>query len=350
MVNTENLLFVFPGARQQHLDRIEVVEKLGSHKVDVLFGFGQEYGISTAPKNFHEMKNSWSVCKKIKKIMPEIIFIAGWYHWLSITSIFTALYLRIPICIMSESTLHEQSSNIFKKFIKRLLMSSAKCFLVGGVAQNEQVRYYIKSPQIKIFHGYNSKKIDRYNKHSNEKLYNLFVGQLTKKKNVDVIIDAYHLLVLDGYKIRPLHIVGDGPLRKQLEDKVIDLKLDKSIIFEGSKFGDELIQKYNAAYVTIIPSLYEQWPFVSVESLASGTPVILSETVGCFELCKHAILSTGLTFNPTSARELCQTIKLIDMADYDKLSENCLITIKPYDAKHMFKESVEQIISMYSKS
>ena len=40
MVNTENLLFVFPGARQQHLDRIEVVEKLGSHKVDVLFGFG----------------------------------------------------------------------------------------------------------------------------------------------------------------------------------------------------------------------------------------------------------------------------------------------------------------------
>ncbi len=87
----------------------------------------------------------------------------------------------------------------------------------------------------------------------------LTVGRIAVEKN----LDAFLSLDLPGSKL----VVGDGPARRQLEERYPEA------IFLGGKQGEALAEIYAASDVFVFPSLTDTFGLVLLEALASGLPV-----------------------------------------------------------------------------
>lgn len=93
----------------------------------------------------------------------------------------------------------------------------------------------------------------------NEKPIVLYVGRVSKEKNLDVLCEMQ-----DTYSIE---IVGDGPYRKKLEEKYPRVK------FLGYQTGSELANSYARADVFCFPSKTDTFGIVMIEAMSLGTPV-----------------------------------------------------------------------------
>jgi len=93
----------------------------------------------------------------------------------------------------------------------------------------------------------------------------LYVGRLAAEKNLAMLIDAYRLL--KGPK--RLLLVGDGPLRAELERQAIP-----GVLFAGYRHGAELARFYASADIFAFPSLTETFGNVVLEAMASGLATV----------------------------------------------------------------------------
>ena len=101
----------------------------------------------------------------------------------------------------------------------------------------------------------------------------LFVGRLVPYKGVDVLLEA--LAGLDAMGM----IVGDGPLRGELDARARALGVSSRVTFLGSVPDDELAALYRACHVFVLPSVTRQEAFgvVQLEAMAAGKPVVSTD-------------------------------------------------------------------------
>jgi glycosyltransferase involved in cell wall biosynthesis len=109
----------------------------------------------------------------------------------------------------------------------------------------------------------------------------LFVGRLTAVKRPQDFIDACARLIGDAHRPE-VHgvVVGDGPLRPQLEARVRARR--RQFHFAGFRNQSELPAIYAAANALVLPSAGETWGLVVNEAMACGLPAIVSDGVGCW--------------------------------------------------------------------
>lgn len=122
-----------------------------------------------------------------------------------------------------------------------------------------------------------------------------YVGRLVAHKNVDVAIRSLALLRDEGIAVQ-LDIVGRGPEKGRLCRLVASAGLEKSVHFRGYLEGASKIQTYREMDCLVLPSRYEPWGLVVNEALASGTPVVVSDSVGArFDLVEGCgfVVKTG---------------------------------------------------------
>ena len=81
-----------------------------------------------------------------------------------------------------------------------------------------------------------------------------------------------------------LWLAGDGPLRSTLEATCRDLGIGSHVRFLGRVDNDTLWKYYAAADLFVLPSEVESWGTVMLESIACGTPVVTTDTVGGLEV------------------------------------------------------------------
>ncbi|MFZ0636612.1 MAG: glycosyltransferase family 4 protein [Candidatus Acidiferrales bacterium] len=105
------------------------------------------------------------------------------------------------------------------------------------------------------------------------------VGALLPVKGHHALIDAMSSLAPKFPDLK-LYIVGDGPLRGDLENSIRQRGLTDRIFLVGNKPNEELPLWYSAADVTCLASLREGMPNVVLESLACGTPVVATRVGG----------------------------------------------------------------------
>lgn len=102
------------------------------------------------------------------------------------------------------------------------------------------------------------------------------IGRFVDVKNHTFLIDIINSMVKKNSKVKAV-LVGDGILRKEIEDKVKSLKLDKHIYFIG--FRDDIDVILNNCDLFIFPSIYEGLGLVMLEAQACGLPCIVSEAI-----------------------------------------------------------------------
>jgi glycosyltransferase involved in cell wall biosynthesis len=105
----------------------------------------------------------------------------------------------------------------------------------------------------------------------------LYVGSLEPRKNLPLLLRAYHRLRHEGQTDWPLVLAGGkGWLYEEIFRTVQDLGLQESVRFPGFVLYDELPLWYNAAGLFVYPSLYEGFGLPALEAMACGTPVVVS--------------------------------------------------------------------------
>ena len=116
----------------------------------------------------------------------------------------------------------------------------------------------------------------------------LYVGRFTSEKGLDRLLSALPL-VHSRFEPKLILVGGDdaqAASTKRLKSRVRQLGLEDRILFAGRVPNAALPLYYSASSLMVLPSLYESFGLVALESLACGTPVV-STPVGALE---HVIL------------------------------------------------------------
>jgi glycosyltransferase involved in cell wall biosynthesis len=95
----------------------------------------------------------------------------------------------------------------------------------------------------------------------------LYVGRIAPEKNLALAIEAYRAMQKVTGSVKFV-IIGDGPLRANLQAKHPDL------IFCGVHTGEELAKRYASADIFLFPSETETFGNVTLEAMASGLAVV----------------------------------------------------------------------------
>lgn len=130
----------------------------------------------------------------------------------------------------------------------------------------------------------------------------LYVGRVSKEKDLDVIVNAWSKLRGNGAS---LAIVGDGPYLKELRTLLPDAA------FTGYLAGLELARAYASADIFVFPSTTDTFGNVILEALASGVPCVVSDQGGPKDLIAHG--RTGFITRALDARDFASHVaKLTD--------------------------------------
>lgn len=147
------------------------------------------------------------------------------------------------------------------------------------------------------------------------------VGRLTAAKAHHVLLNSLHQLVSEGRNVR-LRLVGDGPERASIEQRVDELGLRNHVILEGVKDQTEVRRLYERADCFALSSSSEGVPVALMEAMAMGIPSVATRITGVPELIRDGI--DGLLVTTSDADELTAALARLmdDPALRRRLSES----------------------------
>lgn len=132
-----------------------------------------------------------------------------------------------------------------------------------------------------------------------------FVGRLVYEKGIQTVIEAMPIILKKVPDVTFV-VAGTGPHLNQLRSLTRDLGLENKVKFTGYVDNDALSAFYKCADLTVVPSLYEPFGMVVLESMAMGTPTIVADTGGLSEIVIHE--ETGLKFKAGEPGSLAEAI------------------------------------------
>jgi len=108
----------------------------------------------------------------------------------------------------------------------------------------------------------------------------LSVRRLARRMGLSNLIDAMESVV-DHHPDALLLIAGKGPLREELEARIQSKTLGQHIRLLGFVPDEDLPYAYRAANLSIVPTVkHEGFGLITIESLAAGTPVLVTPVGG----------------------------------------------------------------------
>ena len=136
----------------------------------------------------------------------------------------------------------------------------------------------------------------------------LFVGRLSRAKNVDVLLRALAAFRADGGRA-DLSIVGQGPEQERLEDLSRLMSIQEHVTFRGGLPFAAVLEEYKRADVLVLVSETEGWPKVVVEGMAFGL-VCVASSQGILPWIMAE--GRGLLVSPGDVEQLVFTLHSID--------------------------------------
>jgi len=129
------------------------------------------------------------------------------------------------------------------------------------------------------------------------------VAVLSKQKGIPYLLQAAQRVIADRADARFL-IVGDGPLRAELERQRDELGLGGRVIFTGYRSDIPRVMAAFDAYVQ--SSLWEGLPIVLLEALSGGKPIVATTVGGNPEVVEDGV--NGLLVPPADAEALASAL------------------------------------------
>jgi len=165
---------------------------------------------------------------------------------------------------------------------------------------------------------------------SSEKKIVLYAGLLVPRKGIGKIIRI-------ADKLRKENVIfllaGDGPRRKEYEERVKELKLEKKVVFLG--WRTDMYKLYQASDVLLLPAEGEGLPGVVMEAMSYGVPCVASNIPCIPDLIENG--KSGFLCNKDNIDDFANQIRALgkNQAMRDKLGREALQKIKEFEWKRV---------------
>lgn len=162
------------------------------------------------------------------------------------------------------------------------------------------------------------------------------VGRLVYEKGADLLIETVPAVLREAPDTRFV-IAGKGPLLPRLERRVAELHIGSHVTLAGFLDDDDRDKLYVVADCCVFPSRYEPFGIVALESMAAGTPVIVTDVGGLGAVVQHE--KTGLT-------ALSENVDSLSLAIVRTLKDPVKATLRADDALQQVNECLSwQVIA-----
>jgi len=246
--------------------------------------------------------------------------------------------------------------------IKRLLYKTLDCFsekfvsyflVVSSVLEQTMIQAH-GIPREKVVRIYNGIEIDHYEPHDQEdgrrkvrrehsindsEILIGSLGRLVWQKGFEFFIQSIPLLIQDIRGTRFM-LVGEGPLRQELESQARSLGILDRIFFTGHR--NDIKDMMAAMDIIVIPSLLEGFPMITLEAMAMEKPIVTTAIDGITEQIRDG--REGLLTPPKSPPALAQAVKrLVDDPDYARsLGKNARVkVVQDFSIRKMITETIK---------
>ena len=159
--------------------------------------------------------------------------------------------------------------------------ASTRQELIDHGIKPEKVQLYQRGIDIQRFRPQNGNDFLARRYGLREACLLLYVGRVSREKNLDLLVDAYRAL-RERTDQAHLVVVGDGPYLADMHNALKELPCT----FTGILKGDDLVGAYASADVFVFPSATDTFGNVVLEAQACGLPVIVADQGGAAR--KHA--------------------------------------------------------------
>jgi len=218
------------------------------------------------------------------------------------------------------------------KFFKKYYMESAQsadALIAISESTKKDIMKFWEVPEDRIHvihHGVSDKYFER--KPDNEILetkkkysipgdYFLFVGELNYRKNIHTLIKAFEIFQREnkGCKLVLTGKLQKGTYGNTINSIIKETGLKNDIIFTGRVTMDELFCLYQGATAFVFPTLYEGFGLPVLEAMASGTPVISSNTSSIPEVAGDAAILVDPEDKEAVAEAMLEILNKPDLSD-----------------------------------
>ncbi len=285
------------------------------------------------------IKRLYRLLHIIHKQTPDVVhsFLATKNCW----AMLCAYLLRVPVRIASVRNCNKTAFTGIKFYSK---LATSIIFNTNRAKEIAIKEYSV--PKKKTFVIHNGLDLIRFG--NNLPLFRigktngLMIGRITPQKNHTGLIEALRLLTeQEGFIPFTINFCGnimDNRLLQELNTLIKQYKLERQIQYLGQITDiPDLLAKSD---FLILPSLYEGFPNVVMEAMASKTFVIATAVGGTPELVKN--MENGILITTTSGEDIAKAIKLyLSLKDEEKnrIINQAYTDIQKYSIKKMFEET-----------
>ena len=177
-------------------------------------------------------------------------------------------------------------------------------------------------------------------------LHVICVGRLVAEKGHIGLLEALAIVRARGIDVR-LVLVGDGPERDHIEERISALDLDDHVVLPGRLSEAETLVEIADADLLVLPSFIEGLPIVLMEAMALGVPVIAARVAGVPELVADE--QQGLLFAPTDWVALADQMARL-LTDSSLRNRLCKDARKKIETEFEIGRAVEPLAARFTQS
>lgn len=292
--------------------------------------------------------------KRVRGLLVPFLFISLWFHlwkllpqfdvvhahWLIPQGIVQSFFKKPYVVTGHGGDVTSLNKGIVRRLKIRCLRRAKQVTVVSGALRDtvmELAGDTIRVPKV-LSMGVDTKKFGREYRVENffgqgDRKVVLFVGRLAEIKGVTYLVEA--MKEIDALLV----IVGNGPLLGSLKKQAEEQK--NNVVFLGAKTHEELKIIYASSDLFVMPSITasdggrEGLGLVIIEAMASGLPVVGSNSGGIADLVKDGV--NGLLCEEKDVKQLRDNIGrlLRDEKLYKKIIRNGKKTLEKYDYQYI---------------
>jgi len=315
----------------------------------VYLGISDKYGFYKSVRLFYNL---------VINEKPDVV-VSSLYRSL-IISRFVCWFTKIPLIgtfvnerYGSDRKVRFNGSDIIKYYATWFLDRITAFIPVKVISNSYSISYLngnalgINSSRIKvIYRGRDTRNYNAWNQPaSNGKFIWMSIGRLIPQKGYDILLHALYKLKTNNSNIQ-LRIIGEGPLRNELEGLIKELNLQDIVFLEGNKpLGWKNLYDANAF---VLPSVSEGFSGALVEALITGIPVVASDIPMNIEAVSPG--KDAYFFKSKDHQHLCEKMQSL-MNEYEHACELGKLmrsrAIDNYDIMHVadtYEKTLETVV------
>lgn len=189
---------------------------------------------------------------------------------------------------------------LWLKTFSRIIFKLSNKIICLTTADAEEIKNYGATNE-KITIIPNGINTELFNLGPSHKNYILWVGRFVEEKGLQYLIEAIENIEKDFPNKRVI-LIGDGPLKYQIKNLVINKQLDHIVEFREKCSQKNIANAMKECELFVLPSLKEGFPKSILEAMSCGKPIIATKQI------QEIIGDIGITVTPTSVVELKNAI------------------------------------------